>query len=234
MGEPVVIIQPCKAGGARRISGSCAQRPERQRGVVLLVALIAMVILGLAAAAMIRSADTSGVIAGNLAFKEATTHAADSGVERAFNALQGLATADVDVANQYFRLMQTVDASGVPNTINWASVPCYDSSGGMVAISCADASSYRVQYVIDRLCTTAPAASDTVSVLTSKCIAGQPFATSTQVGGDRDSHTPSGNYGVPPVTGTLPPTIHYRVTVRVQGPRNTSSIVQATIELPYI
>lgn len=208
--------------------------PGHQRGVVLFVALIAMVVLGLAAAAMIRSADTSGVIAGNLAFKEATTHAADTGVERAFNALQGLAAADVDVANQYFRLMQPVDADGVPSSIVWANVPCYDSSGSMSAISCADASTYRVQYVIDRLCAVAPAPSDDITLLTSKCIAGQPFSTAGQTGNDRDSHTPSGNYGVPPVTGALPPTIHYRVTVRVQGPRNTSSIVQATIELPYI
>ena len=227
-------VNPCCRGRVPRLAGAAVSPHGRQRGVVLFVALIAMVVLGLAAAAMIRSADTSGVIAGNLAFKEATTHAADTGVERAFNALQGLATADVDVANQYFRLMQPVDADGIPTSIVWANVPCYDSSGGLVAINCADASTYRVQYVIDRLCATAPAPTDPVTLLTNRCIAGQPFSTAGQTGNDRDSHTPSGNYGVPPVTGALPPTIHYRVTVRVQGPRNTSSIVQATIELPYI
>lgn len=225
---------PCRRGPAPRLAGTAVSLRGRQRGVVLFVALIAMVVLGLAAAAMIRSADTSGVIAGNLAFKEATTHAADTGVERAFNALQGLATADVDVPNQYFRLMQPVDGNGVPTTIAWANVPCYDSNGGLAAINCADASTYRVQYVIDRLCAVAPTPADPPTTLTSKCVAGQPFSTAGNAGNDRDSHTPSGNYGVPPVTGALPPTIHYRVTVRVQGPRNTSSIVQATIELPYI
>lgn len=206
----------------------------QQRGVVLFIALIAMVVLALAAAALIRSADTSAVIAGNLAFRDAATHAADTGVERAFNALPGLAAADVDVANQYFRLMQPVDPSGVPTTVNWTNVPCYDSVGGVGVVSCADASSYRVQYVIERLCNTAPLPGDPVTALTDKCVAGQPFSVSGNVGNDRDSHTPSGNYGVPPVTGTLPPTIHYRVTVRVRGPRNTESLVQATIELPYV
>ncbi|MCO5101956.1 MAG: pilus assembly PilX N-terminal domain-containing protein [Burkholderiaceae bacterium] len=208
--------------------------PAHQRGIVLFVALIAMVVLGLAAAALIRSSDTSAVIAGNLAFKDGATHAADTGVERAFVALPALAAGDVDVPNRYFRLIQPVDARGVPTSVVWANVPCYDVAGGAIPISCADGSSYRVQYVIERLCRQAPVPAEPVTTLTGKCVAGQPFSVSGNVGNDRDSHTPSGGYGVPPVTGTLPPTIHYRVTVRVQGPRNTASLVQATIELPYI
>jgi len=206
-----------------------------QRGVVLFVALMAVVVLALAALALLRSTDTAGVVAGNLAFKEATTHAADSGVERAFNALPALATGNVDVANQYFRLMQAVDSYGVPSTINWANVPCYDTAGGATAISCTDQSLYRVQYVIDRLCTVAPVAGDTLTQLTGKCVAGQAFSSG---GGASDDNTSShaqttgifGSLAPPPPN---PPTIHYRVTVRVLGPRNTSSIVQATIELPY-
>lgn len=203
----------------------------RQRGVVLFVALIAMAVLALAASAMIRSADTSAVIAGNLAFKDAATHAADTGVERAFNTLQALATADVDVPNRYFTLMQPVDARGVPTTANWANVPCYDTSGGATAVSCADASAYRVQYVIERLCSSAPIPGELPTALSSKCVASLP--SSAAAGNDRNSHKLSGrDYGAPPdTTGIL--TIHYRVTVRVQGPRNTASLVQATIELPY-
>lgn len=237
-------VPPSGAARGRRsvLARHCAPRTcrlraaarARQRGVVLFVALIAMVVLALAAAAMIRSADTSAVIAGNLAFKDAATHAADTGVERAFNALQDLATGDADVPNQYFRLMQAVDGRGVPTGVNWASVPCYGTNGEADAVDCADASIYRVQYVIDRLCREAPVLGELVTVLSSKCVGGQPFSTAGNAGSDRDSHTPSGNYGVPPVTGSIPPTIHYRVTVRVQGPRNTVSLVQVTIELPYL
>ena len=206
-----------------------------QSGIIIFIALIALLVLSLAAVALLRSTDTAGVISGNVAFKEATTNAADTGAERAFNALPALASADADVANQYFRLMQTVDVNGVPTTINWANVPCYDNVGGTTGISCTDNSAYRVQYVIDRLCTVAPATTDSLTLLTSECVAGQPFsAGGGAVGNDVNSHAQTtnvfGSLTPPPPTR---PTIHYRVTVRVQGPRNTSSIVQTTIELPF-
>lgn len=224
------------AMGARRASLILSAEPRqcRQKGVVLFVALIALVVISLAAVALIRSSDTATVISGNLAFKEATTHAADIGVELAFNALPALTAANVDVPNQYFALMQVTDASGVPSAINWTNVPCYGNNGSTAAVSCTDQSAYRVQYVVDRLCTAAPLATEPITVLTSKCVAGQPFSAGGGTGEDINSHTPSGGYGVPIAVPTNPPTIHYRVTVRVQGPRNTHSVVQATIELPYI
>ncbi len=228
-------VREYRQGAVAHLRPYRVARRAHQRGVVLFVALIGMVVLALAAAALIRSADTSAVIAGNLAFKDAATHAADTGVERAFNALPALAAADVDVTGQYFRLMQPVDASGVPAGVDWqGSVPCWDTTGAMIPVNCNDGSAFRVQYVIERLCNTAPLPSEPITSLTDKCVAGQPFSVSGSVGNDRDSHTPSGNYGVPPVTGAVPPTIHYRVTVRVRGPRNTASLVQTTIELPYI
>ena len=58
-------------------------RRGRQRGVVLIIALIALVIMTLAALAMIRSVDTSNLIAGNMAFQQAATHSGDSGIEAA-------------------------------------------------------------------------------------------------------------------------------------------------------
>ena len=143
-----------------------ARAKRAQRGVIVFIALIAVLVLSLAAVALLRSTDTAGVISGNVAFKSATTSAADTGAERAFNALPTLAAADADVTGQYFRIMQAVDANGIPSAVannNWANVPCYDSAGGATAISCTDESSYRVQYVIDRLCTTAPGSTGPLS-----------------------------------------------------------------------
>ncbi|CAN7547008.1 pilus assembly PilX family protein [Variovorax paradoxus] len=214
-----------------------ARAKQAQRGVIVFIALIAVLVLSLAAVALLRSTDTAGVISGNVAFKSATTSAADTGAERAFNALPALATADADVANKYFRLMQAVDANGIPTAVannDWTGVPCYDTAGGAAPISCEDESSYRVQYVIDRLCTTAPATTDPLTLLTSKCVAGQPFSSGGSAGDDLNSHAQTtnvfGSLTPPPPTR---PTIHYRVTVRVQGPRNALSIVQTTIELPF-
>jgi Tfp pilus assembly protein PilX len=55
----------------------------RQRGVVLFFTLIALVVMSLAAVALIRSVDTSTMIAGNLAFKQSATTSGDGGIEAA-------------------------------------------------------------------------------------------------------------------------------------------------------
>jgi len=206
----------------------------RERGFIVYIALIALLILSLAALALLRTSDTAGVIAGNLAFKQAATSAADTGAERAFNELPALAEAGVDVPNKYYSLMQAVDEQGVPNSIDWRNVPCWGTAGGSNPVSCSDAASYRVQYVIDRLCISAPVAGDAAEVLARKCVSGQPFSSAGSVGSDTSSHAQTTHVfgGVAPVPPTRP-TIHYRVTVRVQGPRNTASTVQTVVELPF-
>jgi len=61
--------------------------PHSQRGVVLLIALIMLVAMTLAGIGMMRSVDTGSVIAGNLAFKQATLNSSDAGISVAFSAL---------------------------------------------------------------------------------------------------------------------------------------------------
>ena len=56
---------------------------RRQSGVVLIVALIMLIAMTLAALALVRSVDTTNIIAGNLSFQQAATHAGDRGVESA-------------------------------------------------------------------------------------------------------------------------------------------------------
>jgi len=58
-------------------------RATKQRGVVLFFTLIALVVMSLAAVALIRSVDTSTMIAGNLAFKQSGSSATDTGMEAA-------------------------------------------------------------------------------------------------------------------------------------------------------
>ena len=60
---------------------------RRQRGVVLFVALIGMVVLSLAAVALLRSVDSGTSIAGNLAFKQATIGPINYAIEQANYAL---------------------------------------------------------------------------------------------------------------------------------------------------
>ena len=64
---------------------------SKQRGMVLLLTLIILVAMTLAGIGMMRSVDTATVVAGNLAFKQATTNAADGGTSAGFNLLAGVA-----------------------------------------------------------------------------------------------------------------------------------------------
>jgi len=60
-----------------------AKIPARQRGVVLIIALIVLVAMTLAGIALVRSVDTSNIIAGNMAFQQSATHLGDVGAETA-------------------------------------------------------------------------------------------------------------------------------------------------------
>jgi len=76
---------------AVRMNGRRITTPHSQRGVILLIALIMLVAMTLAGIGMMRSVDTGSVIAGNLAFKEATLNASDAGTNAAFSALMAVA-----------------------------------------------------------------------------------------------------------------------------------------------
>jgi Tfp pilus assembly protein PilX len=81
----------------------CCERGHamKQRGVVLFFTLIALVVMSLAAVALIRSVDTSTMIAGNMAFKQAGTSSGDAGIEAAIAWLKTanttMVTAGLDV-----------------------------------------------------------------------------------------------------------------------------------------
>jgi type IV pilus assembly protein PilX len=180
-----------------------------QRGVSLIIALIALVALTLAGLALMRSADTSNVISGNLAFREATVQATDVGVESAITALATIATTAPDAnapvgcaagACNYYPTMQTpVNGAGVPTVIDWTAVP-----------STTLDSSYAVQYVIDRLCDGPTPVTDVAN----KCM--------------NLAGTSAGSKKAGAVSFTSASQVYYRVLVRVTGPRNAVSIVQVT------
>lgn len=187
---------------------------RRESGVVLFIALIAMVVMTMAALTLIRSSGTATTIAGNLSFQQAATQAADAGIELAYQALPAIANREANVANQYFSLQQAVDANGVPTSIIWASVPCYDGldPARPVMSNCTDESTYRVQYVIDRQCIGLLPADIEKSCLTKS----EDDQGSRAAGSTRFKSVPE---------------VLYRVTIRVLGPRGTTSMVQAVLAL---
>jgi hypothetical protein len=103
------------------IRATACFRPARahcQRGVVLFIALIAMIVLSLAGVALIRAVDTTGSVAGNIAFRQATIPAVNMAVEEAVKALYlgGIAdTENDDGGHRYYAKLQAGElANGVP------------------------------------------------------------------------------------------------------------------------
>lgn len=189
--------------------------PQRQRGVVLFMALIALIALSLAGLAMVRSVDTGNVISGNMAFRQAAMQNSDVGIEAAFLALPGIlnTSRDANIANQYFALRQAVDTAGVPSAVNWANVPCRDNANATVTCSDQD---YQVKYVIDRLCEQQTTGSTTVTDVQGYCFVDV-------------STGKSGSKGAFQAVFSSADSVYYRVTVQVSGPRNTTAYVQAII-----
>jgi type IV pilus assembly protein PilX len=169
-----------------------------QSGTSLIIVVILLVILMISALALVRSSETVGAIAGNVAFKQAATEAADTGLAAAGLWLTALTGVDSAVAGVYYATRQNVDANGLP-IIDWTGVPT------------KTVSTFRIQYVLERMCQgPAPVANVLTQCLTSE---------NTQEG--------SKKVGSPAYSGTT--AVYYRVTVRVQGPRNAESYVQSLL-----
>lgn len=182
----------------------------KQRGTVLMFALILIVVLLLAGIALTRSVSTSNIIAGNLAFQQSAVHAADRGVETAIGWIEGNAaalTAD-SAANGYYA--RRVDpAAGQSWEAFWT------ASLGAGAVTLAqDAAGNTVSYVIHRLCNNVGAPA-------------YPGCSASPV----DTGSAGNSYGAGVVALSSVRQIYYRVTVRVVGPRNTTSLVQTVVAM---
>lgn len=200
---------------------------KSQSGVVLFVALVAMAVMSLAAVALIRSVDTNNIIAGNLSYKQTAAISSSFGIENVSDTLgiKGLAYGNSnDPGNGYYATCKTFDTTAtkpcngenLTNDVSW--VPGTKSrladgiatgiTGGL------DAYGNTIQYIVERMCNQAAAPSSSNCLLASTNL-------------DTTSHRVCPPFcGAPEVLEDLPV---YRVTVRVIGPKNTVSYIQAFI-----
>jgi type IV pilus assembly protein PilX len=189
---------------------------KQQKGVVLFVALIALVVMSLAAVALIRSVDTSTIIAGNLATKQSATTSGDSGIETALNwmsAVSNPTTFNANSAAQAYYATSNAD----PMTFAWNaadSLPADDVSG-VIDANGTDASGNTVRYVVQRMCRNTGLASP------GNCLFGAPV-----VGTSSLAVVDLTGAGAGTSTEQSP---LYRVTARVVGPKNTVSFLQAFV-----
>jgi type IV pilus assembly protein PilX len=190
-----------------------------QQGVVLFVSLIILVAMTLAGIALMRSVDTNVLIAGNLAFRQANTMYADTGVEAA-RAWLTANTASLNNNQPGGALHYWANYQLGVNFLGTAPVAGDNYNWAQAATVAAPDPAYTIAYVIHRLCGGTGAPSDA----SAKCMQASAGGGAGSSGlGTKGVVT----YGVQALPGIS--TIYYRVTVRVRGPRNTLSYVQAIL-----
>jgi len=195
------------------------QPPRREDGVILVITLIVLVAMTLAGIALMRSVDTSTVIAGNLAFKQSATASGDVGLETAIAWLssnKGNLEQDRAADGYYATSQDTRDLTGnrtaaTNDNLNWSSAA--------VTLT-ADSAGNQVAYVIHRMCNTAGPLNGAT------CATEQSNKGGSSLGANRQMLTyQPGSWAAVANRG------FYRITARITGPRNTTSYVQAVISI---
>jgi type IV pilus assembly protein PilX len=175
--------------------------------------------MSLAGIALMRSVDTNVLVAGNLAFRQSNTMFGDVGVEAARTWLASnlavLSNNQPSGSQHYWANWQ----SGVDFIAGTSSTSDdYDWSQAR-SVTAADPA-FEIAYVIHRLC---GGAGDPSTPAANCMRAAASGGAGVSSGGTKGVVT----YGSAALPGTS--TIYYRVTVRVKGPRNTLSFVQAIL-----
>ena len=234
---------------ARQASRSSPARIARQRGVALFFSLICLAAIMMAAVILVRSVDTSTLIAGNLAFQQSATRSGDGGTEQAILDLFAIQSCCLNAAknvlldpshsfnqdtptdpgtgkvyqNYYASLDPSIcltgTCTGTPPANPTNRVAYVNFDWTTAATLPADATGNTVQYVIQRMCRTSG-----VSASTADCL----YSGATLDNNGQNIPLPQDVCNGPgcPAAGQTP---EIRVTSKITGPKNTVSYVQAII-----
>ncbi len=193
---------------------------------MLVIALVALVSLSLAGLALMRAVSTGVLVAGNLGYKRATLMASSHALETARNWLL-LNTTALNADNAAVGYWSTwgdgtggaPGTGGNPGQLD-GTLPLDGTRTGWVAsTTVANAGWLSFSYVIHRMCD--PALGSGVSANATSCIG----VSSTGSAGSSMGGTA---YGRPQLAMTTS-NAFFRVSVAVQGPRNSTSFVQAMV-----
>lgn len=211
---------------------------KQQRGISLIVVLIGLVIITFAAIALLRSTDTSTLVAGNLTFKKAALASGDAGTEVAIAWLDGNSAGttlhtDVAASGYYATASTACDLTGSrtpddpADDVDWTG----SDPGGNCQMAAPEIAApegvtpgYTVRYVINRMCNAAGDPGLALAPGGGAMVCSRADATtdaaSTQVGPTYTRRPFSGGSQT-----------YYRITTRITGPRNTVRYVQAFVVL---
>ncbi|MEJ1162955.1 hypothetical protein V9K97_04595 [Variovorax sp. CCNWLW186] len=204
--------------------------PARERGVVLLFCLIILVVLLAGGVAVMRSMDTTLFGAGNLAFKRDLVNQGELAIAKAMRDFQtsgalaasGATSTNLPAAN-YSAIQLATNAKGIPQVLlqktNLTGPDVVGNAFTPTGTPITGNGGVTVRYVIDRMCN---ATGTFASIGKSGCVY-TPSKTETPGGDQSQLATPGPSVPSPPI---------YRVSVRVDGPRDTQVFLQASFTKP--
>ena len=189
-------------------------RAASQRGVVLFIALIVLVVMSLAGVAMNRSVENSLGIAGNLAFRKSTLQGTEKATANAIAwldnnraVLNRFGEVNAATTGYYFAPVKAKGSDDAWNSNYWTNA--FDAG--------TDTLGNKLAYKIERMCE-----KSTASYAETTCLLGNPL----------DSNTNNGNTATGGFQFQPPPPLVLRITARAVGPRNATSIVQVYYQVP--
>jgi type IV pilus assembly protein PilX len=224
-----------------------------QRGLTLMIVLIALVSISLASVALIRAVDTGTLVLGNLGFKQATTAAADNATENATTWLMAkLAAAPTDLYESrcvsgctaqdptsayYPTSLDGLDISGHSTAANrilvdWDNDNCaYAAAGSFVsclkASPAATVNGYTTSYILIRMCKV----NGDYNAVGNNCARPTNIALSSRQinkgGQDYGRHTVLRSSG----GGSSLSALMFRIVARSRGPRNTVSYTETYLSV---
>lgn len=196
-----------------------ARSPRRERGTMLIISLIVLVALTLAGIAAMRSVDTAAVMAGNIAMRQAALNAADQGIQAGFGMLN---TPNGDLTRDGLNLNVPGYFSSAPTTDPDWSNPTTWQNAALLNGGTPDVSGNVVSFIVQRLCTVPNCATnDTCLGQTNVCGYTMSNVALSKEGQD--------NFRPQDAQITSVPQVHYRISARAVGPRNSVAIVQTML-----
>jgi type IV pilus assembly protein PilX len=202
--------------------------PRSQRGTMLIIALIVLVAMTLAGIATMRSVDTATVMAGNIAFRQSALNAADQGIQAGFALLRTPTGNPLADPNQDFMGPAAKVAGYYSNTQgnepNWADPATWTSSARpavQLNSGVPDAAGNVIWFIVERLCQIPNCkVGETCGGIVNLCGSTPSSGALSREGED--------NFRITPPMQALPQ-VHYRITARAVGPRNSIAIVQTLV-----
>jgi Tfp pilus assembly protein PilX len=203
-----------------------------QQGMVLFISLIVLVALALGALAMFRGSMGTTLVATNVASRQGALSLADTGVQIAATDIAtraGLATVNSDdLNNGYFSSIPAAEPDWTDPAVwtcgNNASCPTPAQLCAGNAACITNSTGYTVQFKVHRMCTQANTAYNGTSAtgVANVCALTVPIGA---------AGTPGASLAVGATVFTGNPRLYFRITTRVDGPRNTRTVTQTVVSL---